>query len=395
MTGPVHPETDHLDSGEIRSGEVLVEHRGEALNPAQVSPSSEGTSVPLVSAASELKLDPALRLLPDHAELIRASGISAEVAQARGYRSVIAVDELLRLGFGKYQAQIPVLLIPIRNVAGEIALHQIRPDKPRLKGDKLIKYETPRGGGLVLDVPPTVREQLADPAVDLFITEGSRKADAAVSKGLCCIALMGVWGWRGKNKAGGKTVLADWDYVALERRKVFIVFDSDVMTKPEVGTALRRLIGFLRTRRAIARVILLPAGDDGQKVGLDDYFAKGHGVEDLLSLVLENGADPAETGDLATLLSSGHSQADKLVQIALQTDIKLFHDDRSEAWARVPIQEHLESLSCSGRDFKRWLAGQYWRECSKAPSSNSLGAALNVIEAQARFEGPEHALNNR
>ncbi len=31
---------------------------------------------------------------------------------------------------------------------------------------------------------------------NLFITEGARKADAAVSKSLCCVDLLGVWNWR-------------------------------------------------------------------------------------------------------------------------------------------------------------------------------------------------------
>jgi len=37
----------------------------------------------------------------------------------------------------------------------------------------------------------------------LFITEGIPKGDAAVTIGLCCIALLGVWNFRGTNDAGG------------------------------------------------------------------------------------------------------------------------------------------------------------------------------------------------
>lgn len=73
----------------------------------------------------------------------------------------------------------------------------------------------------------------------LLITEGVRKADAAVSVGLCCVALMGTWCWRGTNDAGGKTLLADFESIALNGRTVYVVFDSDVILKRSVHAALR------------------------------------------------------------------------------------------------------------------------------------------------------------
>lgn len=77
-----------------------------------------------------------------------------------------------------------------------------------------------------------------------------KKADAAVSKGLCCIALLGVWNWRGENEHGGKTILADWEHIHLKGRRVYIVFDSDVMTNPHVHSVLVRLKAFLESRGA-------------------------------------------------------------------------------------------------------------------------------------------------
>ena len=52
---------------------------------------------------------------------------------------------------------------------------------------------------MILDVPPTCQPMLGDPSVDLWITEGTKKADAGASRGLCIIALLGVWNWRGRN----------------------------------------------------------------------------------------------------------------------------------------------------------------------------------------------------
>lgn len=189
-------------------------------------------------------------LLPQHVELIEKSAITPNVAKARRYRSVTSRAELDRLGFPAAQQLVPALLIPIWNVASKIATYQIRPDQPRIREGKPAKYETLAGSRMVLDVPPMARLALADPHCPLFITEGARKADAAVSKELCCIALLGVWNWRGTNAKGGKTALADWDSIALNNREIYLVFDSDVMIKPPVHAALARLKAFLENRGA-------------------------------------------------------------------------------------------------------------------------------------------------
>jgi hypothetical protein len=139
------------------------------------------------------------------------------------------------------------------------------------------------GAGVRIDCPPRCREQAGDPGRALWITEGTKKADAAASRGLCCVALNGVYGFKGKNLFGGVTVLADLDYLALKERTVNIVFDSDVMTKPEVKDALERLVEHLKRKGALVNCVYLPA-DNGGKVGLDDYLLK-HTVEELQALV--------------------------------------------------------------------------------------------------------------
>ena len=133
---------------------------------------------------------------------------------------------------------------------GGIATYQYRPDLPRISKDgKAVKYETPSGTRMVLDVHPFARERLGNPVVPLFITEGIKKGDALVSRGLCAVTLLGVWSWRGTNEHGGKIALYEWDYVALNNgRRVYIVFDSDVMLQPGVHEALRRVKALLESR---------------------------------------------------------------------------------------------------------------------------------------------------
>ena len=110
---------------------------------------------------------------------------------------------------------------------------------------------------MALDVHPSIRDHIGKRKIPLWITEGERKADAAISQGLCCVAVPGVWNWRG-NAHGGKTLLADWESVALNGRQVYIAYDSDVMTKSEVHSALARLAEVLKSRGAHVRYIYLP-----------------------------------------------------------------------------------------------------------------------------------------
>jgi hypothetical protein len=181
--------------------------------------------------------------------LLEESGISPEVIEARGYSTVDTKSELKSLGFSERQCNKPGLLIPVYSPTGDIATYQFRPDEPRIdKKGRPVKYETPSGSRMVLDVHPFAREMLGNPSVPLFIAEGIKKGDSLVSRGQCTVALLGVWNWRGRNDDGGLTALAEWDYVALNDREVYIVFDSDVMLKPQVHKAMVRLKAFLESR---------------------------------------------------------------------------------------------------------------------------------------------------
>jgi hypothetical protein len=224
-----------------------------------------------------------LALLEQHWEFVRTRAVDDDIARERGYRSATKKSELERLGFGRTQWLIPALIIPIHSVRGVIESYQLRPDTPRLndKG-KTRKYEMKSGSKMLIDVHPRLSRScdrnkvslIADPAVPLFITEGVPKADSSISIGLCCIALLGVWNFRGTNEAGGKTALADWESIALNGRPTYIVFDSDVMEKREVHGALVRLKRFLDSHEAAVKLIYLPASEQAQKVGLDDFIAR-------------------------------------------------------------------------------------------------------------------------
>src|SRR5215218_984765 len=217
-------------------------------------------------------------LSPAHQRMLfEESCLSTSVAEKRGYRTVTTRAELSRLGFSKPQQREPALVVPMYSPSGELITHQIRPDAPRENGDgKAIKYETPAGSPIRLDVHPSQSERVKDASVPLWITEGVKKADSLVSRGQCVVALQGVWCWQ-----KGGVPLRDWEDVRLWGRSVCVIFDSDVATNPKVQTALEGLVGFLRGRGARVGVAYLPDAPDGGKQGVDDFLASGKEIRDL------------------------------------------------------------------------------------------------------------------
>ena len=180
--------------------------------------------------------------------LFEESAITREVIQARAYRTIEDLEELLNLGYQDYQAITPGLLVPLYDMWGNVSSYQYRPDHPRKNAEgKLVKYETREGYRQVLDANPILGERLRDPKEPLIVTEGARKADAAISQGYVALALSGVWCWR-----KDRVQLPEWEDIKLYGREVYVAFDSDVRSKPHVLKALKGICEFLYERGANA-----------------------------------------------------------------------------------------------------------------------------------------------
>ena len=189
-------------------------------------------------------------LADHHRVMLAASGITLEHAAKRGYETISDPRRLVMLGIAKAGQRTRGLLVPQLRADGSIWGHQYRPDHPRERSGRLVKYETPLGQRNGIDVPPGVGPLLGDPTVPLWVTEGVKKADCGALHGLCIIALPGVWSWRGKNEVGGKVAVADWNDIALNGRRVILAFDGDVARKASVRKALDALAAYLKTRGA-------------------------------------------------------------------------------------------------------------------------------------------------
>ena len=83
--------------------------------------------------------------------------------------------------------------------------------------------------------------------------------------------------------------------------------------------------------------------------------------------------------------------APRLVQLALERGLYLFHDQRGEPYAQLPTEPR-ETFRVNGKELRRWLAKVQWEEEKTAPSNEALSSALNLMCALGVFEGAEHPL---
>jgi hypothetical protein len=133
---------------------------------------------------------------PDHLAMLDASGITPEHAALRGYESITDKRRLAELKIvTAARSHVPGLVVPLLRPDGCNWGSQYRPDEPRIRDGRPIKYETPWRQRNGLDIPPGVGPMLGDPEIPLWITEGVKKADCGALHGLCVVALSGVWNW--------------------------------------------------------------------------------------------------------------------------------------------------------------------------------------------------------
>jgi hypothetical protein len=89
------------------------------------------------------------------------------------------------------------------------------------------------------------------------------------------------------------------------------------------------------------------------------------------------------------------NQSQATLAANMAADWDLWHTPAKDAYATFPVGEHLETWPVRSKMFKRFLAKQFFEEHGKAMNAEALGAAVNLIEAQALFDGSEHPVHVR
>jgi hypothetical protein len=134
--------------------------------------------------------------------------------------------------------------------------------------------------------PLYTRAVLSDASRPLILTEGEKKACKADQEGFHCIGLTGVWNWTVKKKESddARELIPDLETVTWQDRTVYVCFDSDIAENKSVAIAEWHLCQMLAAKGATVKVVRLPSGPDGAKVGLDDYLV-AHSADDFRALL--------------------------------------------------------------------------------------------------------------
>lgn len=234
------------------------------------------------------------------ADLAR-SGLTPDDAESEG---IFAVDDASSVN-PDFAAK-PALIFPYRRFDGRPATFE-RDGKtllmcrarylahPGLLPPKGRKYDQPKGSGVQIYFPRglDLAGLRAGDVTDICIVEGEKKAIALAKAGIPCIGVGGVDCFR-----QGKALHPDLESAFAKCERVYIVFDSDIETKPNIQAAEWRLAGDIALLGPRVHPVRLPAAPSGEKIGADDYIV-AHGKEKLDELILSTPALGERRADAA------------------------------------------------------------------------------------------------
>lgn len=345
---------------------------------------------------------------PADAEYLAARGVTPTVTAAACYRSFDSASGLRKrldadhggVRFPRAvtaRARAGGLLIPWTHHDGTPAAPQIRLHDPRTVEGRTIKFETPttqacQKVGLTpcVDVPRywVTDAMIADPAVPLLITEGAVKGAAVVSaairEGIAVIpaAVMGVWNGvtTARTASGGvasRSLHPDLTALA-PGRAVFIAYDADALTKPQVREALDVLAALLGAAGAQSvRVMTPPMVGDDPSTGIDDALAAGHTLTDMAAdaVPLSDLPPVAEAGQGDWTADLDRDDAGRVIKSPANVARIVAHDP-----ALAGIRKNLFDGSMEGPERPPWPAeGRTWSEEQAAGLRMYLAGKFDIF----------------
>jgi len=219
----------------------------------------------------------------EHLKDLYESGLSDETILSAKIRSISAYEATEILGF---RINCRCLAFPYLNSQVGVldGVIRLKPNIPPVITGRPAKYLSRKNSSNRLYIPKKVFKDLNIHHIPLIITEGEKKALAAVQAGLSCVGLSGIYCWKGKSKeTDNSNPISDLDLINFKHREIFIIFDSDAVYNQNIRKAEIDLAKELTNRGAKVKATRLPHGGSGQKTGIDDYLLI-HSPESLLKL---------------------------------------------------------------------------------------------------------------
>src|SRR5208337_1030792 len=79
----------------------------------------------------------------------------------------------------------------------------------------------------------------------------------------------------------------------------------------------------------------------------------------------------------------------------LGTAVSLFHTATGVAYADLEVDQHRETWPIRSKQFRAWLRRQHYERTGEAMGLATISSILDLLEARAQFDAPEHAIHIR
>lgn len=175
--------------------------------------------------------------------------------------------------------------------------------------------------------------------IPVVFTEGELKAACATKNGIPTLALGGVWNF--KSKKAGLFRLPIFSQMKFKGRTVFIVFDSDSATNPQVLHAQYKFAEEIFALGGTPVVVNIPKVAD-KKHGIDDYIVE-YGLEAFKELLTDedNQADFAFTRELLRMNSEVAVVTQPVAVLHYETGQLLSRNDAAMLYANARMMEQV------------------------------------------------------
>lgn len=178
-----------------------------------------------------------------------------------------------------------VYQIPYKDCQGNTILKRWRIFPGVKNNGKTTKYLHPKGKPAIPYISMSAWAVKSKVSIPLWLTEGEKKALKLAQHGEPAIAFSGVWNFKASDKRNEEdqdlwSVLKDFGW---KGRIVYLAFDADLWTNPQVRMALYELSLRLYAKGAILKIVTWSAG---QGKGIDDFLVfkedKGQKAEEVI-----------------------------------------------------------------------------------------------------------------
>lgn len=317
-----------------------------------------------------VKSKPKASFSKDATEKLESSGLTVEQGVGLGMYDIsnAAVE------YKWFEAK-PALVIPYYDVDGKpLKSHPTWPEFFRIRylgkdvsftdatgAKKPLRYSQPGDTGVCAYFPQLVdwKTLAGDYTEALCITEGELKAAKATAEGFPTIGLGGVFNFR--RAKDGVFFLPELEKFVWARRRVFIVYDSDYQSNPQICNAINALAEELQERGALCNLVTLENvyEDEERKTGLDDYLVeRGSAAFDKL---LDNAEPLAITRALWQMNEQICYVADPgfIINMRNGTKIPVATFTSHSDWATASVAERLVQPG-GGVSYKKISAAGQW-----------------------------------